>query len=162
MSNKFHLIMMNHLISVAFRIMGSFMYQPQDLQCRIHGLFHVSPVTEANQFYDFTQKWDLATLFSRGRNLGFTSLGMSGMNKYLASKMLFTRSTITMTLLWVISIPHLEQQHHLLNCSHGYETIPPHPGNHGSWKNVVIITLLMLVFGLWIRLCMSNNCNCST
>ena len=40
----------------------------------------------------------------------------------------------------------------------GCETIPPHPGNH----DVVIITLLMLVFGLWIRLSMSTKCNCGT
>jgi hypothetical protein len=40
----------------------------------------------------------------------------------------------------------------------GCETIPLHLGNHGSWKNVIIMSLVMLVFGLWIRLSMFNNC----
>ena len=39
----------------------------------------------------------------------------------------------------------------------GCETIPLRPGNHGSWKNIVIMSLLMLVFGLWIRLSMSTK-----
>jgi hypothetical protein len=34
----------------------------------------------------------------------------------------------------------------------GCETKPHAAGNHGSWKNVVILILLMLVFGLWCRL----------
>jgi hypothetical protein len=40
----------------------------------------------------------------------------------------------------------------------GWETIPLHLGNHGSWKNVIIMSLIMLVFGLWIKLSMFNNC----
>jgi hypothetical protein len=40
----------------------------------------------------------------------------------------------------------------------GCETKPHAAGNYGSWKNVVILILLMLVFGLWCRLSMCKNC----
>ena len=42
------------------------------------------------------------------------------------------------------------------------ESIPPLDGKTGSWKNVVIISLLVMVFGLWMRLSMSYQCNCNT
>jgi len=64
-----------------------------------------------------SEKWWIAMWFSRERNQGFIWLGMSAVNKFVASRMPFTRSTITMTLFWVISIPILEHQQHLLRCS---------------------------------------------
>ena len=42
------------------------------------------------------------------------------------------------------------------------ESIPPQGGKTDSWKNVVIISLLVMVFGLWMRLSMSCQCNCNT
>ena len=47
----------------------------------------------------------------------------------------------------------------LVDCG---ETIPPQGGKSGSWENVVIISLLVMVFGLWMRLSMSYQCNCNT
>ena len=42
------------------------------------------------------------------------------------------------------------------------ESNPPQGGKSGSCKNVVIISLLVMVFGLWMRLSMSCQCNCNT
>ena len=42
------------------------------------------------------------------------------------------------------------------------ESIPPQGGKTGSWKNMVIINLLVMVFGLWMRLSMSSQCNYNT
>lgn len=39
------------------------------------------------------------------------------------------------------------------------ETIPPLDAKNGSWKNVALITLLMLVFDLCLRLSMCRQCN---
>ena len=61
-------------------------------------------------FFTSTRKWTLAMLFSTGRNLGFTCLGMRLVNMCLGSKMLYTRSTTTMTIHLEISMPMLEQQ----------------------------------------------------
>jgi hypothetical protein len=47
---------------------------------------------------------------------------------------------------------------HMLLTDDGCETKPHAAGNHGSWKNVVILILLMLMFGLWCRLSMCKNC----
>ena len=46
-------------------------------------------------------------LFSMGRNLGFTWHGMSAVNMCLATRMPYTRSTLTMTMLLEISMPLL-------------------------------------------------------
>jgi hypothetical protein len=42
------------------------------------------------------------------------------------------------------------------------ENIPPRGGKTGSWKNVMIISLLVMVLGLWMRLSMSCQCNYNT
>ena len=64
-----------------------------------------------------SQKWPVAMWFSMGRLLGFTSLGMSAVNKFLGSEMLYTRSIATMSRLleifrqqWEMSIYLMEQQ----------------------------------------------------
>jgi hypothetical protein len=41
------------------------------------------------------------------------------------------------------------------------ETIAPQGGKTCSWKNVMILSLLVLVFGLWMRLSMSSKCKCN-
>ena len=61
-------------------------------------------------FFTSTRKWTLAMLFSTGRNLGFTCLGMRLVNMCLNPKMLYTRSTTTMTIHLEISMSMLEQQ----------------------------------------------------
>jgi viroplasmin and RNaseH domain-containing protein len=48
------------------------------------------------------------------------------------------------------------------NASVGAATPSPQGGKTGSWKNVVIISLLVMVVGLWMRLSMSSQCNCNT
>jgi hypothetical protein len=48
-------------------------------------------------------------LFLRGKkNLGFTCLGMSAVNKCSGSKMLYTRNTVTMSRLLQILMHQLE------------------------------------------------------
>jgi viroplasmin and RNaseH domain-containing protein len=42
------------------------------------------------------------------------------------------------------------------------ESISPQGGKSGSCKNVVIISLLMMVFGLWMRFSISCQCSCNT
>jgi hypothetical protein len=54
-------------------------------------------------------KWPLAMWFSMGSNLGFIRPGMSAVNKFWGSKMLYTRSILTMIMPLVISMHHAEQ-----------------------------------------------------
>jgi len=62
-----------------------------------------------------------------------------------------------------ISMPMLEQQLPPLKWSQliVVKTFPQ-GGKIGSWKNLVIINLLVMVFGLWMRLSISYQCNCNT
>jgi hypothetical protein len=45
------------------------------------------------------------------------------------------------------------------DCCHG---IPLVDGKSCCWKNVVIISLLIVVIGLWIRVSMAGQCKCQT
>jgi hypothetical protein len=78
--------------------------------------------------------------FSRGRNKGFTWVGMSVVNKCLGSLMLASWSTKIMRRQIEISMHLLEQQlFSTLSCSQvTVVNIPPVHGKTGSWKNVVI------------------------
>jgi hypothetical protein len=61
-----------------------------------------------------------------------------------------------MTMHLEISMPMLEQQLPPLNWSQLIVVKAfPQGGKTGSWKNLVIISLLVMVFGLWMRLSMS-------
>jgi hypothetical protein len=39
---------------------------------------------------------------------------------------------------------------------------PPVDGKYGSGKNVVIVGLLVLVCGLWLRLWVCSQCKCTS
>jgi hypothetical protein len=66
-------------------------------------------------------------LFSMGRNLRFTCLGMSVVDKCLGSKMLYTKSTTTMSMHLEISMPMLDQQ------------LPPL-----SWSQLIVVKSIPL------------------
>jgi hypothetical protein len=55
---------MNHLIGVAFKIMGCFFSQSQDLQWHTHSLFHDLYLTKANELFYFTANGPFYVVFT--------------------------------------------------------------------------------------------------
>ena len=45
---------------------------------------------------------------------------------------------------------------------HGKNVMPPVHGKNVSWNTMIIVTFLLLVFGLWIKLSVCSKCNCSS
>jgi hypothetical protein len=56
----------------------------------------------------FHSKWGIAMCFSMGSNLGFIIPGMNAVNKFLGSKMLYTRSIALMSRQLLILMHQLE------------------------------------------------------